>query len=181
MNLYSCKKCKERQHGTPIMGEGLTQSVYCILGRNGGIYEGKRQRPWVGPAGKKLRVGLSMAHILIWQCYFTNVVKCPTPPGVGPAKECYETCRETWLDRELIKLTSLRVVLCFGKQALYYFCPQERLEHVHGRLLRTIRPWAQDKEITIFSTLHPTQALRDDSANITFESDMIQLSSLLKA
>jgi uracil-DNA glycosylase len=105
-----------------VFGEGSTSATIMPVGEVPGDQEDFQGKPFVGPAGKLLRVLLVEAGIDLKQVYLTNVVKhfkwelrgkrrIHKTPNASEIKAC-----RFWLYPEIAALKP-RVIVCLGATA----------------------------------------------------------------
>lgn len=176
-----CRGCELKKYGNPVEGCGPLDARTCLLGCNPCFRDADVHRPFASSSHWKLLEGLAEARLLTLQCWMTNVVKCPTPPGVLPPKESYEICTQKWLWKELGVLKKLRAILCFGSQTLFCFRKGKRVDAIHGRFFETtITINNPGKSVIILPTFHPSQAVREGRINKMFLEDMTVFGKLLR-
>lgn len=174
-----CHCCKESKYAmNPVGGTGPRNALVAVLGRNPGTTENLQDKPFVGSGGQELIKGLMLAHIFIRSCYLTNLVKCYTPAGITPSRFCRKTCTDLWLNKELQKLTKLKLVITLGNEALNYFEPYGSVEELHGTALYVTKPWQRNEKVMIFITYHPSVVFYENGKK--FNKDMEALRFFLE-
>lgn len=87
--IASCRKCRRRGLGKPVVGEGNPDAEVVLVGEAPGRSEAESGRPFVGRAGQWLRQALRHIGLDEHSVYFTNPVKYrpvqrkPTPEDVA--------------------------------------------------------------------------------------------------
>jgi len=178
--LKTCRLCKERffaasvtESGGPVPAEGDKRARVVVIGRNPGINEVKEGRPFVGRAGQKLNKGLALAGIPRQKCWITNVAKCYTPEGIRPSPKCLRLCAQKYLSKELESLTSVRLIITCGNEALQYFEPLATVGLLHGSSFT-----CGGKEL--FVTYHPSAACRSTRIDGLWMKDIFALAELVE-
>ena len=122
-DIRSCRRCEIGCNGTQaVMGEGPQGAPLMIVGEQPGDVEEHQGRPFVGPAGRLLRVHLVDAGINPAAAYLTNAVKHFkfTPQGKrrlhqSPSAREIDVCR-WWVESER-GIVRPRLVLALGASA----------------------------------------------------------------
>lgn len=129
-----------------------------IVGEAPGKSEDLRGRPFVGPAGRLLRVLL--AHAGVSRCYITNRVKC-NPPGITggnrrPSAEELDACHP-WFQDEL-DIWNPPVVLLMGITSTRPVFRNKTVGEVVGKSVYKDRVWV--------ATYHPSYILHQRGSDI---------------
>jgi uracil-DNA glycosylase len=121
----------------------LRRADALLVGQAPGVREAVDRRPFIGPAGRRLRrwlepAGLGTEEAFYRRLYIAAVVKCFPGKRAGggdirPSAAMVATCRP-WLLREL-ELVEAPVVLSAGTMALHELAPGVSLEDAVGRVL----------------------------------------------
>jgi len=84
-----------------VYGEGWWESPICLVGQSPGTHEGRKGRPFIGPAVKLLNVALKEAGLARNRIWITNTVKCVLPAGATVPVAAREACVKAFLRHEL--------------------------------------------------------------------------------
>jgi uracil-DNA glycosylase family protein len=162
-----CRGCHLWRGATQtVFGEGLKRSRVMLVGEQPGDVEDRKNRPFVGPAGRELDRGLEKAGIAREDAYVTNVVKHFKFEERGrrrihqtPKRFEVEACKP-WLMEELRVVEPDAVVLLGATAAKALLGSSFRLTHHRGELLDL------DLAPIVTATIHPSAILRaqDDAA-----------------
>ena len=159
--LWACRRCQEAGHHVvaPPIFSGPQSARLMIIGQAPGRMENEQaQRPFSGPAGKRLFRWLAEAG---WEeaefravHYITAVTKCFPGNNVNgrgdrlPSKAEQTLCRP-WLEAELALVQPAVVVPVGGLAISLLLGSGQRLDHLIGRVFQRPRddgaltPWAQ--------------------------------------
>jgi uracil-DNA glycosylase family protein len=162
-----CRGCHLWRGATQtVFGEGLKRSRVMLVGEQPGDVEDRKNRPFVGPAGRELDRGLEEAGIAREDAYLTNVVKHFKFEERGrrrihqtPKRFEVEACKP-WLTEELRVVDPEALVLLGATAAKALLGSSFRLTHHRGELLDL------DLAPIVTATIHPSAILRaqDDTA-----------------
>jgi uracil-DNA glycosylase family protein len=122
--LESCRRCELWKRATQaVAGEGPPRAALMLVGEQPGDEEDRAGRPFVGPAGRLLRLLLSDAGIDPATVFLTNAVKHFRFEFRGkrrlhktPSQVELEACN-LWLRKE-IERTQPHVIVTLGTTAL---------------------------------------------------------------
>jgi uracil-DNA glycosylase len=144
--LEPCRLCVEagiRVESMPVFSH-LHRADAILVGQAPGIREAVDRRPFIGPAGRRLRAwlepaGLGMETEFYGRLYIAAVAKCfpgkrPGGSDVRPSAAMVRTCRP-WLLRELA-LVEAPLVIGVGTLALSEVAPGVALDDAVGVELR---------------------------------------------
>ncbi len=144
--LEPCRLCVEagiRVESMPVFSH-LHRADAMLVGQAPGVREAVDRRPFIGPAGRRLRewlepAGLGTEEEFYGRLYIAAVAKCfpgkrPGGSDVRPSAAMVRTCRP-WLLREL-KLVDAPLVIAVGTLALAEVAPGVALEDAVGVELR---------------------------------------------
>jgi DNA polymerase len=154
-----------------VRGEGPKRAKLMLVGEAPGREEIEQKRPFVGRAGRFLNKTLVTVGINRKKCYITNVVKFrPTRVLYGKIKDRAPTDAEMAACAPLLKREILgvrpRLIVLLGATALRELVgPEEKLSHVHGRVLKSGR-WR------FLPTYHPAVAMRNRKFRYFFVLDL---------
>jgi uracil-DNA glycosylase len=145
--LEPCRLCVGagiRVESMPVYSR-LHRADAILVGQAPGIREAVDRRPFIGPAGKRLRAwlepaGLGTEEEFYGRLYIAAVAKCfpgkrPGGSDVRPSAAMVRTCRP-WLRRELA-LVEAPLVIGVGTLALEELAPGVALADAVGVELRT--------------------------------------------
>lgn len=144
--LEPCRLCVEagiRVESLPVFSR-LHRADAILVGQAPGVREAVDRRPFIGPAGRRLRTwlepaGLGTEEEFYGRLYIAAVAKCfpgkrPGGSDVRPSAAMVRTCRP-WLWRELA-LVEAPLVIAVGTLALAELAPGAALEDAVGAELR---------------------------------------------
>jgi uracil-DNA glycosylase len=144
--LEPCRLCVEagiRVESMPVFSH-LHRADAILVGQAPGIREAVDRRPFIGPAGRRLRswlepAGLGTEEEFYGRLYIAAVAKCfpgkrPGGSDVRPSAAMVRTCRP-WLLRELA-LVEAPLVIGVGTLALSEVAPGVALDDAVGVELR---------------------------------------------
>lgn len=135
-----------------------------FVGQGGGQYERKYLRPFIGPAGRRLRELVVEARNRLKQHFgvaFSNTIRDNPKDNRVPNQEELEACLGyLYRDIKTLQPKGLKVVMLMGKSATAALAPMLSgyMIKVHGRM-------AMIKNdvfgaITVMSTFHPAYLIR---------------------
>lgn len=159
--IQACRRCPIGCNGTrAVMGEGASRAGLMVVGEQPGDVEEQMGRPFVGPAGRLLRLHLEDAGIDDARAYVTNAVKHFkfVPRGKrrrhqSPTAGEIDTCR-WWVESER-KIVRPRLVLALGASAARSILGKTvSVQKVRGEPLRL------DDGSELWITTHPSYLLR---------------------
>lgn len=177
-----CAKCPLKD--APVVqgygpGDGLV-----ILGEAPGNTEVSRQQPFIGPAGRLLRVVLRQVGIdPDEEVYFTNAVLCHPPGNKTPGIAQVRCCRPR-LEEELALIAPTKI-LSVGGTALTAVLRADKAVPItrwHGRGFWT--EWGGNaptglpvgRMVYTLPTFHPAAVLRDSEYFRDFAADIVKWS-----
>jgi uracil-DNA glycosylase len=144
--LAPCRRCVEagiRVESMPVFSR-LHRADAILVGQAPGTKEAVDGRPFIGPAGRRLRAwlepaGLGTEEAFYSRLYIAAVAKCfpgkrPRGGDVRPSPAMVRTCRP-WLLREL-ELIEAPLVIAVGTLALAELAPGTALDDAVGADLR---------------------------------------------
>lgn len=121
----TCTRCDLYKSGTPVVwGEGDPNAGLVFIGQGPGEQETKRERPFIGPAGRLFDQALDEGGITRAKVWLTNGIKhwatSVNPRGIlvnrAPKVGEVRACR-VWLDGELA-IVKPQVIVCLGASAV---------------------------------------------------------------
>jgi DNA polymerase len=156
-----CRGCDLYKHATQtVFGEGRAPAPLMFVGEQPGDTEDREGHPFVGPAGKLLRLAMLEAGIDPHDVYVTNAVKhfkfvergkrrIHAKPKVTEIRAC-----RPWLEAE-IALVHPHVVVALGATAAQALLgPGFRLTQHRGELV------SSELAPRVIATVHPSSILR---------------------
>jgi uracil-DNA glycosylase family protein len=161
----SCRGCDlYRNAAQTVFGEGPGDAPLVFVGEQPEREDDEQGQPFVGPAGKLLRVALAEVGIDAAQVYFTNIVKHFKPAPDDPSRSVLKpAAREIracfpWLVAELEAIRP-EMIVCLGAVASQALLgPRFRVSKQHGEVFSTSwAPWT-------IATYHPAAILRSPDA-----------------
>lgn len=158
-SLRKCQTCELHEGCTaPVPWFGDTFAEICIVGEAPGRTEDREGRPFVGPAGARLRHYMKEVGIDIDDVAYTNAVQC-FPDGT-PTEEHVDVCNN-WM-RGQVAFIKPRFVISVGKVAFSAIRRKKwpELVNLHGRPMFWENPPAPAKPEAYWATYHPSAALR---------------------
>jgi uracil-DNA glycosylase len=180
-----CKACPLWRTGTQtVFGEGLAKAEVVLVGEQPGDQEDLAGKPFVGPAGRLLDMGLEEAGIDRKLAYVTNVVKhfkwqprgkrrIHQKPNAAEVAAC-----RPWLEAEL-SLLQPKVLICLGATAA---------QALLGRQFRVSKdrgvPVDSALAPVVMATVHPSSILRSDDREAEmamFVEDLRHVAEALRA
>lgn len=171
--ILSCTRCplyQERQRAVP--GEGSPHARIMLIGEAPGAQEDIQGQPFVGRSGKILDNALRNAGLKREELFITSVVKCRPPNNRLPRKIEVETCVEAHLRRQLRVIQPANICILGGVSAKALL-GETNLSSIRGRLIQ--------RDHLYFPTYHPAAAGRNPAWRMLFESDLVNLRSLIDA
>jgi uracil-DNA glycosylase len=154
-----CVKAGIRVESMPVFSR-LHRADAILVGQAPGVREAVDRRPFIGPAGRRLRewlepAGLGTEEEFYGRLYIAAVAKCfpgkrPGGSDVRPSAAMVRTCRP-WLWREL-ELVDAPLVVAVGTLALAELAPGVALEDAVGAEMRL------DDGRPLLSLPHPSGA-----------------------
>ena len=155
-----CKRCSARKDARcPVPGDGPENALIIFVGRNPGRDEDKKNRPFIGRAGKLLNEILETLELERERCAVLNTVKCFTAGNRAPTKEEIKCC-SPWLKKELKFFSEKRLIMPLGSEAFKAFFPKSDLI-ISRAVGRSFRP--DGSKIATIPLFHPAYLLRNAS------------------
>ncbi|HEV3239225.1 MAG TPA: UdgX family uracil-DNA binding protein [Casimicrobiaceae bacterium] len=180
--LESCRRCELWKRATQaVAGEGPPRAALMLVGEQPGDEEDRAGRPFVGPAGRLLRLLLSDAGIDPATVFLTNAVKHFRFEFRGkrrlhktPSQVELEACN-LWLRKE-IERTQPHVIVTLGTTALKAVIG-EKLAIVAARERTLVSP----DGTRVIATYHPAAVLRAPALEQKDELRRAMLADLKRA
>jgi DNA polymerase I len=167
-----CERCPLKDSPT-VQGFGPGDS-YVVVGEAPGNTEVSRHQPFIGQAGRLLRVVLSKTGIDPNEVYYTNSVLCHPPGNKTPGIAQIRCCRPR-LEEELALIAPTKI-LSVGGTALTAVLRADKAVPItrwHGRGVWT--EWGGRMVYTL-PTFHPAAVLRDAEYFRDFADDIVKWS-----
>lgn len=162
-----CTRCDLYRSGSPVVwGEGDPQAGLMFVGQGPGEQEAKRERPFVGPAGRLFDQALAEVGIDRARVWLTNGIKhwatsvnprgsrVNRAPRVGEMRAC-----RVWLDGELA-IVQPRLIVCLGASAVQALTGKAiKMNEIRGQ-------WSDGPGgAATLATFHPSYLLRLQGAD----------------
>ena len=168
MSCTLCELHKKRKNIVP--GQGPIDAKIIIIGEAPSTEDDMSGYPFYGPNGRMLNSLLQKAGITRNEVYVTNVVKCFPASDVKPANKWSGkftpnraptdeevTACSAYLEEELSKLTSKKVIVPLGNVALKYIAGLKTCAIMSKRGAEF---QSAKYNCTILPTLHPSSLIR---------------------
>lgn len=152
--ISNCSSCPLRDRKR-VWGQGPETAELVLIGEAPGRDEEEKEKPFVGPAGRILNVGLANTHILRHNCYITNLIPCRPPDNnlySDEGKEALECCREGF-EEELGRLKPKCIVLLGAKPSKFLLNLDDGITNSRGYVYNY-------RGIPVISTYHPSYIMR---------------------
>jgi uracil-DNA glycosylase family 4 len=112
--MKDCRMCPLRNGCNQVVtGVGNFNSLLFIIGEYPGADEDLEGEPFVGRAGDLLTKLLNKVGISREDIYISSTIKCRPLPKTSPKPEEIQICK-TWLWKEMLALTNMKVILPLG-------------------------------------------------------------------
>ena len=169
--IENCEECKKDKIGKAVPGEGNPDTEVVFLGEAPGRNEAETGRPFVGRAGKLLRLNINNIGLKEEDVFITSAVKylpkrgTPTPRDVIHGKEHL---------MKQIEIVNPKLIVLLGRIAVSAIFDKEKIlmSKSHGSVIeRNGRKY--------FLTYHPSAGLRFPPLKKLFEEDFKKLNELL--
>jgi DNA polymerase len=170
--MKSCNACGLREmcrQVVPSVGQTDAPRLL-IIGEAPGEQEDIQGEPFVGVAGKLLRLVLRETGVLNRaNTLIANTIRCRPPNNKFPRDECPSICVGKWLNQEIALAKPDRMLL-LGNVPLKYVAGLTGITRMRGQ-------WISARGIRTMPTFHPSYVMRqenegDPSARSDFESDI---------
>ena len=170
--LCNLGKLRTEESWNSVPGEGPLDSKVMMIGEAPGKDEALQGKPFVGKAGVFLNGVLKNSSIDRKDIFITNVIKCRPPSNRNPSYEEIDICT-SWLAAQY-ELISPKLVILLGQVALKgFFDKKLKIGSVRGKMINYLG-------INVFSTFHPSYALRNEVGNQIFRKDMKMIGLWIK-
>lgn len=144
-----------------VPGSGPIPAPLLLVGENPGAQEVSKMRPFVGPAGQKLRDFMQKAGIDPSICHFTNTVHCRDESRDRKTPEPAEIDACLNILMETIKVVRPQVVVALGNTALGHFYPGMKVGRIRGTL--RMYPVEEGFDVIVIPTYHPSAVLHGNT------------------
>lgn len=172
--LRECVRCDLRGGcTTPVAWGGGLGAEVAVIGEAPGEQEDKAGEPFIGTAGQKLRTLLPRAGVDPSKVAYVNSCQCWPRRGLdaNQDRQYIDTCR-VWM-RGQIAMIQPQYVITVGVVAFYSVFNRAwpKLSQLHGKPLFWDNPPLPAKPRAIWSTYHPSAALRSGKYHRIIEED----------
>jgi len=123
------------------------------VGQCPGPKEAIEERPFVGPAGRRLDTALTAAGVARSAVYVTNAVLCHPRAKASPPNDALRACHDRLIDE--IRQKRPRKVIALGAKAALQVTRNRRPIRVLRRLASVPSPYFED-DIVVRVTYHPS-------------------------
>lgn len=156
INVYTSQEaeCRDVQD-VPTLGPG--QYDLMIIGDKPYVEDDKRDVPFQDPASGMVIEFMKKAGIDPTRTYMTKMVKCKPKPRRKPTVQEINTCRDSYLRKE-IELIQPKVVMLVGAEALRAFNMNGRgsINSIRGKVFEeTFAGWDDGPTFKVVPTLNP--------------------------
>jgi uracil-DNA glycosylase len=142
-----------------VPGEGSMCPHVMFIGEAPGEIENRRQRPFVGPAGQRLRSWIEDAALDPDRCYITNLVKYH-PDGNRDPSDTERLASQYYIRKE-VNILNPHVVVPLGRYAMWAFYHQ--VSSISMLCGQQQKKGVNEGRYTFVPIIHPSAALRDRS------------------
>jgi DNA polymerase len=166
-NKWTCKNNKCSLFGNNIVfSEGNLYAKYAVYCEAPGKDEDIIGRPLVGRSGKFFDSLLSDNKILRDEFYISNIVKC-RPPNNKLDSNMISCCSSNL--KQEISMVKANIILIMGNTSLNALTGLKGLSisRYRGRIL----PCLYNKEVSLFTTYHPSSQLYDPGKKDIMQED----------
>lgn len=141
-----------------VSGYGPRDAEVVLLGQSPGREEEAEGKPFVGPAGRYVRVCFEEAGYDWDRVYRTNVFRRRLLVSVPEIVRKHVDRERENVARELRSLRNMRLLVCVGNEALYCATGLWGTRTYHGKVFR---PDRLGISVTCLCIVHPAFVLRD--------------------
>lgn len=131
-------------------GSGVDNPTYMIVGVAPGWEDDKIGKPMTGANGRLLQELLRESGIPVWECFFTNCLRCCTFKNTKQ-KRYWNACKD-YLIKEL-REKSPKVIIASGADAIEWLTGERGIDKLRGRALPCTLPLT--KTIPVFPIMQP--------------------------
>lgn len=154
-----------------VVGDGNPDAQLLFIGEAPGKNEDLQGVPFVGAAGKFLRVMLAEIGLVREDIYITNIVKYRPPANRDPLPAEIKAFMPYL--KQQIAVIKPRLVIFLGRHAMSVFMPELKIGEVHGQIQR------QDGQVYL-PLYHPAAALYNGSMRQTLIDDFNKIPKILE-
>jgi DNA polymerase len=153
-----CTRCPElvANRTNVVIGSGAIPCDILFLGEAPGEAEDQEGVPFIGRAGKLLRIILQTLKIDLEKCHILNVLKCRPPSNRDPRVVEIENCRP-FLEQQ-IKVTKPKVIVAMGRYAQAFVSGKSPSS---VRVMKVLGDVVDYNGIPAILTFHPSYLSRD--------------------
>jgi|SRR5579872_7015129 len=171
--IAKCKICQKDKIGKAVPGEGNANANIIFIGEAPGKNEAETGRPFVGRAGKLLRVLIGDAGIEEKKVYITSPVKY-LPKYVTPTPSDIEHGRKHLLKQ--LRIIQPKIVVLLGNVACKALIPEHsvRISIDHGTIYK-------NNGISYFISYHPAAPLHSPGLRQTLIDDFKKLKKFVNS
>jgi len=158
----ACRDCYVgKTYNKVIPSDGCKNPKVLIIGEAPGNLEVEQGKPFVGRAGKLLRVTLSKHGFNETNSLISNVLPCRPEGNKFPKEEdIVEACVNKWLMQE-IELVKPKYILLVGSTSLYYLLKIRGITVNRGKWFYLSKEQQETGEgVQCMPTYHPSYVLR---------------------
>ena len=169
--ITECTKCalhKTRTKAVP--GTGSEMADVMLVGEAPGRTEDAVGEPFVGAAGRMLKMALESAGSSREKVYITNVVKCRPPDNRVPNNKERSSCK-SYLDAEM-KTIKPKIICVMGNTAMGSLLGQTGIGKIRGKLCKM-------NGQMYFPTIHPAATLYNRELIKVLNSDIKRLFDII--
>ncbi len=171
-DILLCAFCNSNAKGMLVPGEGKASSIIVFVGEAPGKQEVETGRPFIGRAGKVLRMLIGKARLNDGDVFITSAVKYLPKTYITPKPSDIEHGR-THLFNQLGIIKPKFVVLLGNVAAIAVLGEKHPIAKVHGTFLTK-------EGIDYFLSYHPAAPLYDPKLRETLIKDFAKLKRRLK-
>lgn len=175
-NHKACACDLKKSATQPVFGDGNPNADIVFIGEAPGKKEDLLGKPFVGAAGKFLDEMLATIKMKREDIYITNTVKYRPPNNRDPELKEVQACF-AWLSEELAFIKP-KLIIFLGRHAMHRYFPEEKISHVHGKLLQKKIPGMPTHYF--YPLYHPAAALYNGSMRKVLIDDFKKIPKILK-
>jgi DNA polymerase len=168
--IAKCRVCKQGKVGMAVPGEGSANANIVFLGEAPGKKEAQTGRPFVGPAGKLLRVLLETIGLAAEDVFITSPVKY-LPKYVTPTLADIKHGTMHLL-KQLAIIKPKVIVLMGNTAAIAMLGAKYPIAQDHGKIIKSAK-------LTYFLSYHPAAPLYSPSLREVLKKDFIKLRKII--
>ena len=169
--IEECKICRQGKTGKAVPGEGNPNAEVVFIGEAPGRNEAEAGKPFIGRAGKLLRLIIKDIGIDEKRVFITNPVKYLPMKGTPSTADIKHG--RTHLEKQL-KIINPKIIVLLGRVAtLANFEEPISVKKEHGKII-------EKNKIMYLITYHPSAALRFPPLKKVLAEDLEKLKKLVK-